>query len=381
MKHTARRLDKVNEYVFASLAKSAWSWEKETGKKILDLSVGSPTFPPSVEYVNKLKEYMSEPASYLYPGYGAIPAFSDGLIQWYKTRFGVDVKKDELFPLLGGKDGVSHIPLALVDEGDEILVPNPGYPAFVGPALMLGAKVVPYSLPEDTHFKLSISEIEQKISSKTKLIWVNFPSNPTGQVASREELEQLVALCKKRNIWLIYDNAYAEIAYDGYVSPSILQVPGAIDVAVEIGSFSKMYSFAGFRMGWIVGNPEVIAAVAKVKSQFDSGLSYPLQKLGAYVLTHPDLAWHANMIGQYQKNKQMLIQMCAGLGLQTYDPQGSLYLWAKIPDRYGDSAEYAMELMKTKHILVTPGTAFGSGGVRHVRLSFSSDISQLHHYI
>lgn len=381
MMTVSSRLQKFPEYVFSLLAKEAKKRESEVGRKILDLSIGSPDFPPSKIYIQKLKEYIDAPGSHLYPGYGATKEFSEGLMMWYKNRFNVELASSELFPLLGAKDGVSHIAMALADEGEEILVPNPGYPAFTGPALMMGSVVTPYSLLEQDKWKISLPEIEKKISEKTRMIWVNFPSNPTGQVITKQELEPLVALCKQKNIWLIYDNAYAEMTYDGFVSPSILEIPGAKDIAVEIGSFSKMYSFAGFRMGWIVGNSEAVAAVAKVKSQLDSGLSLPFQALSAYVFTHPDREWHANMIAAYSQRKHILMKFFMSIGLSMDDPQGGLYLWAKIPDNFTNSYEYSMDLLKKKHILVTPGSAFGNNGDRYVRISFSGDITHLSEYL
>ena len=379
--HISKRLERFPENIFSSLAKEVKKVEEKSGRKAFDLSVGSPDFPPSGIYIEKLKEYISEPKSHLYPGFGATPTFSDGLIDWYKKRFNVALSKEELFPLLGAKDGVAHIPMVLADEGDEILVPNPGYPAFTGPALMMGCVIVPYSLSEENDFKLSLSEIEKKITSKTRMVWVNFPSNPTGQVASLSEIEPLVALCKRKNIWLIYDNAYAEMTYDGYVAPSILQIPGAKDIAVEIGSFSKMYSFAGYRMGWIVGNAQVIAALAKVKSQLDSGMSRPLQQLAGYAFLHPDMAWHEKMITSYIERKNILLRSIQTIGLSAKDPKGALYLWARIPESASDSYSFAQELLQKKHIVVTPGIAFGSNGERFVRISFCSDITRIADYL
>ncbi len=377
----SKRLQKFPEYIFSKLAKEAKKVELEKNRKILDLSLGSPSFPPSKKYMDKLKEFIDTSGSHLYAGYGATAEFSQGIITWYKTRFNVDIKNDELFPLLGAKDGISHIVMALTDEGNEVLVPSPGWPGFTGPALMMGCAVVPYNLTEENDFKLPLDEIRRKITARTRMIWINFPSNPTGQVATLEELKPLVELCKEKNIWLLYDNAYAEVAYDGYLSPSILQIEGAKDIAIEVGSFSKMYSFAGFRMGWIVGNAHVIAALAKVKSQIDSGLSNPLQALSAYAFTNPDTIWHKKMISKYEQNKNKLIKVFTELGLTMRNPKGGLYLWAKIPDRYSDSYMYCRELLKTKHILVTPGIAFGANGDRHVRICFSSDITHLSEYI
>ena len=377
----SKRLEQFPEYIFSKLGREAKIQEKVTGKKILDLSIGSPSFPPSKKYLNKLKEFIDMPGSTLYPGYGATAEFAAGLIDWYKNRFNVELAPNELFPLLGAKDGVSHLAMALANEGDEIAMPDPGYPSYAGSAQMVGCIVVPYSLSEKSNFKLSISEIEKKITKKTRMLWVNFPSNPTGQVVTLEELIPLINLCKKNSIWLIYDNAYADIAFGGYIPPSILQIPGAKDVTIELGSFSKMYSFAGLRMGWAVGNAEGIAALAKIKSQVDSGMSGLLQSLAAFAFINPDTAWHKKMIAQYEKNKDIVMNAFVTLGLRMESPKGALYLWAKIPDSAKDSYTFCMDLMKNKNILITPGIAFGKAGDRYVRICFSADITHITEYI
>jgi LL-diaminopimelate aminotransferase len=377
----SKRLDRFPEYIFSHLARQITEVEKKTGRKVLSFGAGSPDFPPSKIYIDKLKEYLDEPGSHLYPGYGAIPELSEGVRGWYKKRFGVHLESHELLPLSGSKDGISHLPLALCNEGDEILVPDPGYPAFSGPALMIGVKPVYYNLLPTNNFKIDIHELENKVTRKTSYIWVNFPSNPTGQVVSMAELQQLVAFAKRHAIWLIYDNAYAEITFDGYVAPSILQIEGAKDVAVELGSFSKMFSFAGFRMGWVVGNRQVIEALTKIKSQMDSGLSLPLQKLGGYALTHPDDDWHKRMIASYTKRRNLIINYLARVGLEASNNMGGLYLWIKIPVKYADSEAYATELLEEKQILVTPGTAFGKNGSLYVRVSFCVTIDSINEYI
>ena len=376
----SKRLDQFPEYIFSRLAKRVADVEKSAGRKVLSFGAGSPDFPPSQIYLNKLKAYISEPGSHLYPGYGAIPQLAEGLQHWYNKRFNVHLGADELYPLLGSRDGVSHLPLALCDKGDEILVPDPGYPAFTGPALMIGVKPIYYNLLVTNNFTVDYRELEKKITSKTKYIWINFPSNPTGQVTDLSQLAPLVALARKHGIWLIYDNAYSEITFDAFVAPSILQIEGAKDVAVEIGSFSKMFSFAGFRMGWIVGNKEVIGALAKIKSQMDSGMTRPLQQLGAYALTHPDDLWHKEMIASYQKRRDSIIEHLKRIGLSAHKTQGSLYLWVEIPKNYPDSETYAFELLEKRQILVTPGSAFGENGKRYVRVSICVNIDRIGEY-
>ena len=377
----ATRIDRFPEYIFASLAKAVAEVEKDSGREVLNLGPGSPDIPPSGVYLDRLSEFIKEPNAHLYPGYKAIPELEQALMSWYKRRFDVELETDEVIPLLGAKDGVSHLPLALLNEHDEILVPDPGYPAYIAPALMVNAKPIPYNLKPEDGFGISIQDLEKKITKKTRCIWVNFPSNPTGRVANLKELNEIVTFCKTHNLVLIYDNAYSEITFDRHVAPSILQIPGAKDLAVELGSFSKTFSFAGFRMGWLVGNKRIVAALAKVKSQLDSGLSLPLQRLGAFALTNQDIKWHTAMLSSYEERRNIIADKLKKLGLSFTLPKGSLYIWARIPDHAKNSTEFSMQLLKEKQILLTPGIAFGSNGDRHVRVSICSDINSINKYV
>jgi LL-diaminopimelate aminotransferase len=377
---TSRRLTLFPEYIFSRLARQVADVEKRTGRKVLSFGAGSPDFPPSQLFINKLKEFIDLPSSYLYPGYGAIPEFASAMQVWYKKRFNVTLETNELLPLLGSRDGIAHLPLALCDEGDEILIPDPGYPAYSGPASMIVVKPVMYNLTEKRNFMIDIGELERKVTRQTKYLWVNFPSNPTGRVADISILQPLVDFARRHRIWLIYDNAYSEITFDGFVAPSILEISGAKDVAVEFGSFSKMFSFAGFRMGWIVGNSHIIEALAKIKSHMDSGMMKPLQQLGAFALTHIDRIWHNQMIESYKKRRDIIINRFKSIGLEAIKSPGSLYLWVKIPNEYDDSETFSTVLLERKHILVTPGTAFGKNGKHFVRISFCVNIDIIDQY-
>ncbi len=376
----AKRLDLFSEYIFASLSKKKSEIEKKTKRKVLDFGPGTPDIKPSSVYINKLIEFISENDAHLYPGYGAIREFSDALIWWYKKRFNVSINKDELLPLLGAKDGISHLPLALLDIGDEVLIPDPGYPPFKDPAVMIGAKPISYSLKKEDNFKINFDLLKEKLSSKTKFIWVNFPSNPTGQIATRKELLTIVQFAKQNNLFIVYDNAYSEITFDGFIAPSILGIEDAKDIAVEIGSFSKTFSFAGFRMGWIVGNKDIIEALSKVKSQMDSGLSIPLQKLGAFALTNFDKTWNKEMLESYRKRRNIIAKHLKKLGLKFILPKAGLYIWAEIPSREKNSEEFAKKLLEEKQILFTPGTAFGKNGKRFVRISICINIDNINDY-
>ncbi len=377
----AKRLNNFPEYIFSRMNKVIKEVEKESGRKVINLGIGSPDVPPSKLYVEKYQELLDAPKAHLYPGYKAIPSFASALIEWYKKRFGVELSEDELLPLLGGKDGTSHISLALLDEGDQALVPDPGYPGFSGPILLFGGVPVPYTLHIDGENPIDMKELAAKITPKTKCLWVNFPSNPTGQVATKEQLIPLVQFAKKHNIVLIYDNAYSEITFNGVVAPSILEIAGAKDVAVEIGSFSKSYSFAGYRMGWIVGNKHVIDALTKIKSQLDSGMSLPLQELGAFALSHPDNSWHQAMIESYQKRRDKIAEKLTALGLTFTLPKGGLYIWAKIPDNEPDSESYVLKILREKQVFFAPGSAFGNNGKKYIRASICADTTDLDTYL
>lgn len=376
----AKRLDLFSEYIFSKLQKKITEVEQVSGNKVLNFGLGNPDVAPSSLYIKKFREFIENKDAHLYPGFGANQKFQEALISWYQKRFKVSLEKEELFPLLGAKDGVSHLPLALLDQDDEVLIPDPGYPAYTDPALMIGARVIYYDLLEKNDFKISLPELKKKISPKTKFMWVNFPANPTGQVATLGDLEKIVAFAKQHNIFIVYDNAYSEITFDNFVAPSILQIKGAKELAVEISSFSKTFSFAGFRMGWIVGNSKIIASLAKVKSQIDSGLSTPLQKLGAFALTHVDKHWHKQMIKNYQTRRDIIAKHLQKLELTFSLPKGGLYVWARIPSWAKNSQDYCMQLLEKKQVLLTPGTAFGKNGERFVRVSICINVDNIEEY-
>ncbi len=377
----AKRLNAFPEYIFSRLAKTIIEVENKSKRNVLNLSIGTPDIPPSGQYINKFIEFIQSADAHLYPGYGASEDFSNSLIDWYKKRFNLLITNEELLPLLGAKDGISHLPLALLNKGDEVLIPNPGYPAFTGPVLIIDAQPVYYDLLETNNFKINFINLKRKTSNKTKFIWINFPSNPTGQVTTFNELKDIVKFAKQNNIFIVYDNAYSEITFNDFIAPSILQIDGAKDVAVEIGSFSKTFSFAGFRMGWIVGNKAIIAALAKIKSQMDSGLSLPLQHLGAFALSHYDENWHNQSIAIYEKRREIISTKLKKLGLTFSLPIGAFYIWARIPSSAKNSEDYCMDLLKQKQVLLTPGTAFGSNGDRFVRVSICVNINKIDEYI
>ncbi len=372
------RLQNIPEYIHARLAVEVKNVEQKTQKKVLNFGQGSPDVRPSQKYLEKLHEYMDAPSSHVYPGYKAIPIFADAIKQWYKTRFNALIETSEILPLLGSKDGIAHFPLAFLDEGDEILVPDPGYPSYFDSAMLMGVTPVTYDLQGD--FKLNLEYVKKKLTSRTKTIWINFPSNPTGQIATLEELGQFVKFARENNILLLYDNAYSEITFDNFAAPSIFQINGAKDVAMEFCSFSKSHSFAGLRMGFVTGSKENIATLAKAKTQIDSGMSLPLQQLGAYALLNEDIEWKKKMLESYSSRRDIIIKKLSSLGLSFSVPQAALYIWAKIPEKEKNSEDYCMRLLEEKQILFTPGTAFGKNGERFVRVSICVNIDKIDNY-
>ncbi len=381
MKNFSKRLTNIKEYIFAELSQKKSLIEKKLGKKVLDLSAGIPSFPPSINYQKKLKELINDPKTYLYPGYKPIGEFSQGLINWYKKNYSVDLEENEITVIHGGKDGVSNIFLVLTDRQDEVLVPDPGYPGFSGPTKIFGSKLFYYSLTEKNSFRIDFNDLNKKISKKTKFIFINYPSNPTGQIISLKELDEVVNWAKDNKIWIIYDNAYANITFDSYKAPSILQTKYGKEVAIEIGSFSKSFSFSGLRIGWLVGNQKIIEGFYKIKTQLDSGVPYLFQKIAGYAFLNFDENWHKQMINFYKKQRDLLLERFSLLGLKSlYIPKGSLYLWLKIPENFQDSIEYTNYLLEKKLILITPGLAFGKNGKKFIRVCFSVKLENLDNY-
>jgi LL-diaminopimelate aminotransferase len=381
MKALSKRLNTFDGYIFVKLNRQAAEVARKTGHRVLNLAVGSPDVPPSRKIIAKLQTLVAQKNMHIYPGYGACKEFAQAVRTYYKKRFAVNINADEVYPLLGAKDGIAHLTDVLLDKGDEFLTPNPGYPGFTGSALMLGAKPVYYTLEAKNDFLPDIKKLQKLISEKTKFIFLNFPSNPIGAVAGLKELKKYVAFAKKNNILILYDNAYAEMYYGEQKPPSILEVKGAKNYAVEIHSLSKTFSLAGYRIGFAAGNKKVLAAMAKVKSQVDSGLSLPLQHMAVYALTNPDVKWRRAMLKSYKTRRDILAAVFKKLGLECEIPCAALYIWARVPKGFKNGEKYANYLLQKKQVLVTPGTAFGPAGEKYIRISFCCDVTDLKEYL
>lgn len=383
MPEFADRVTSVGPNPFLPLLQAKARIEKETGQTVLNLSVGSPDYTPSRFFIEEVRKRYTDRDAHLYPGFPAVPELADAIISFYSQHHGVSLESLELYPLNGAKEGIANLAGAFLNKGDQVLVPDPGYPTYSSSAKRVGARVLTYKLGTGDYPNIDLNELEEKVTPKTKFIWVNFPSNPTGQVAVKEDLEKLVNFARSRNICIAYDNAYAEITFGGFIAPSILEVPGAKKLAVEYRSYSKTFSFAGYRMAWIAGNKEIIKALAVIKSDIDSGLSLPLQRLGAFALNSFDKywcrKWREDMIESYQKRREAIAGLLSSLGLEFRLPLASLYLWARIQTGE-NSMDYCMGLLKNKKILLTPGSSFGAAGEGYVRAAICVNVDRIKDY-
>ncbi|MGH2662919.1 MAG: LL-diaminopimelate aminotransferase [Actinomycetota bacterium] len=363
----ARRVASLPPYLFAELDRKIEE-RRAAGTDVISLGVGDPDHPTPRHIVEALQESAEDPATHQYPSYYGLPGLRRAVAEWYAQRFGVDLDPDtEVQPLIGSKEGIAHLAWAFVDPGDEVLVPDPGYPVYeIGTRLAGGTPVsVPHTA--DTGFLPDLGSAP--VTGNTRVLWLGFPSNPTAAVVELPVFEEAVAFARDHDLLLAHDAAYSEITYDGYVAPSVLQVPGARDVAVEFGSASKTYNMTGWRVGWAVGNAEAIRALSTVKTNIDSGIFNAVQLATIAALTGPqDHLLETRAI--YARRRDVVIDALNDLGWDLKAPLGSFYVW--FPTRGGaSSAEFAAMLLDRAGVVVAPGAGYGSNGEGYVRISLT----------
>lgn len=369
MKNFSQKQNQITSYIFSTLNEIKRKYEEATGKKVVDLTAGSPSFAPSKIYIEKLKECLCENNAHRYPGYEPINELKDSIKSWYQKRFGIDIQQNEIMHTLGAKDAIAHLPLMLLDPKDEAMVPDPGYTGYVAPIVLAGGQPVFYNLKPQNKFDVDIEEIERKVTKKTKFIWVNSPSNPLGNTVSKNALQKLINLAKQKDFWILYDNAYADIYFDGNKPISIFEIEGAKECCIEIYSLSKTFSFAGFRIGFIVGNDEFIKEFKKLKSQIDSGMTLAFQRLASFALTNFDEGWYSDMIENYKQSRDEVVSLLKPLELEFDLSEYGFYIWAKIATEES-SMDYVERILNVKGILLVPGSAYGQSGEGFVRASF-----------
>lgn len=337
------------------------------GLPVYNLSIGTPDFLPEPHVVQALSQAASDPANYRY-SLTELPELVEAVQQWYQRRYGVHLEKDELMSVYGSQEGLTHIGWALCDPGDVVLVPDPGYPIFeVGPALC-GAKIVHYPLVEEKGYLPDLDAIDPEIARKAKLMVVSYPANPVCVTAPDEFYHQLIAFAKAHDIIIIHDNAYSDIIFDGREGKSFLSYEGAKDVGVEYNSLSKTYNLTGARVSFVLGNREIIQTFRRLRSQIDYGIFLPVQYAAIAALSGPQESVEHNRT-EYQARRDALCGGLRSIGWKVPDSQGSMFVWAPLPEGYHNSVDFCFELLERTGLLCTPGSAFGCQGEGHVRFA------------
>jgi LL-diaminopimelate aminotransferase len=368
----ASRLKHLPPYLFASIDIMKQKAIKK-GTDLIDLSIGDPDIPTPAKIVNAMKKAVENPVHHRYPSYEGMLSFREAISGWYKTRFNVKLDPQfEALSLIGSKEGIGHIPLAFVNPGDIVLIPSPGYPVYPIGALFAGGKSYFMPLKAKNGFLPDLDGIPEKVLMKTKLIFLNYPNNPTSAVAPVEFYKQVVSLAQKYNFIVCHDASYTEIYYDKRPL-SFMQIPGAKDVGIEFHSLSKTYNMTGWRIGFAVGNREVLAGLGKVKSNLDSGVFQAIQE-AAIVALGMDPKSLSSIRSTYQKRRDVLCDGLKKLGMDFIKPQATFYVWVKTPNRF-ESMSFVTHMLDKAGVLATPGNGFGTAGEGYVRfaLTASSD--------
>lgn len=364
----SKRLKKLPPYLFLEIDKAKRKAKLE-GRDIIDLGVGDPDQPTPKHVIEKLHQAAQDPATHKYALDHGLPLLRQSIADWYKNRFGVRLNPEtEILPLIGSKEGIAHFPLAFLNDGDYSLVPDPCYPPYKGGTILAGGK--PYLMPllESNAFLPDLKKIPLNIRKRAKLIYINYPNNPTGKTAEKDFYRSVVEFAIKNKIIVVSDLAYSEISYDGYRPPSFLEVEESKDVGIEFHSLSKAYNMTGWRIGWACGNANLISALAKVKSNIDSGIFSAIQLAGIAALTGPQ-DYLRSMCQLYQERRDILVQGLNALGWQTVRPKATFYVWLRIPKK--SSIEFSTLLLEKANIVITPGVGFGKYGEGYIRMALT----------
>lgn len=362
---TAKRLQTVQEYYFSRKLREVNQLISE-GKPVINMGIGSPDETPHPSVITAIQTAMFDAKAHEYQSYQGLPEMRKGFADFYKNQFGVELDfNSEILPLMGSKEGIMHISLAFLNEGDEVLIPNPGYPTYASVTELVQAQPIFYDLKEESNWQPDFEQLEQLDLSKVKLMWVGYPHMPTGTNATNELYEKLIAFGKKHNILIVNDNPYSFVLNDNPLS--ILQVDGAKEIALELNSLSKTFNMAGWRVGMVCGKKELIDNVLKVKSNMDSGMFYGIQK-GAIAALKLGSEWFESQNQMYNKRRNLIFQLAEKLGCTFDTTSVGLFVWAKLPNGIA-SEKFIDELLHEKHLFLTPGTIFGSNGEGYIRFS------------
>jgi len=361
------RMDNLGSAIFAQLKEKKNSLIAQ-GIKPIDLSIGSPDRPPAPHILETLQKEVMDLENYAY-AIRDLPELLETVSGWYRRRFDVNLDPEtEITSLIGSQDGLAHISLSIVDPGDVVLAPDPGYPVFSAGPVIAGAEVVRMPMLEENDFLINFDSINPDDAEMAKFMIVSYPNNPVTVMANDQFYKDLIAFAKKYDIIVLHDNAYCELTFDGYKTGSFLAYPGAKDVGVEFNSLSKTYSMAGCRIGFAMGNEDVINNLKVLKSNIDYGIFLPIQKAGIAALTGPQDCVKETVLS-YQKRRDVLIDGLNQIGWNVKKPVATMFVWAKIPEKYQSSMEFTMDLVEKSGVIVTPGVSFGDRGEGFVRMA------------
>lgn len=366
---TSKRLKGIGEYYFSQKLREIEELNKQ-GKNIINLGIGSPDMPPHPDVIKVLQEEAAKPNTHAYQSYKGSPVLRHAISEWYKKWYNVELDPaSEILPLIGSKEGIIHICMTYLNKGDEVLIPDPGYPTYTSAVKLAGGKYIEYKLRERNSYQPDFNQLEKKNLKKVKMMFVNYPQMPTGQLPSKEIFERLVAFGKKNNILIIHDNPYSFILNEDPMS--LLSVDGAKDVVMELNSLSKSHNMAGWRVGMLCGAKERIEEVMRFKSNMDSGMFLPVQLAAAKALSLGK-EWHDEVNKTYKARREKVFELLDLLDCVYSKQQAGLFVWAKIPDAYKDGFTLSDEILYKSNVFITPGGIFGSAGSKYIRVSLCS---------
>ena len=365
----SQRMNNLAPYLFVEINKKI-AEKKALGEEIINFSIGDPDLPTPENVINKICQKASDPSNHRYPETFGLPELRQAIADWYKKRFNVILNPDtEVLPLHGSKEGIAHIALCYINPGDIALVPDPSYPVYTGGTILAGGEVHYLPLLPDNKFLPDFTAIPDAVIKKAKILWINYPNNPTGAVAEMAFFNKVVEFAKRNNILVCHDGPYSEVSFDDYKPVSFLQAEGAKDIGVEFHSLSKSYNMTGWRVGMVVGNSEAVQALNTVKSNLDSGIPQAIQFAAIEALNNSQEAIVKHN-AVYQRRRDLLIEVLNDIGVEAKPPKAGLYIWAKVPEGY-TSVEFTNDLLDNLGIVVTPGTGYGAYGEGYVRLSLT----------
>ncbi len=371
----AERIQGLPPYVFARLDELK-ARAREQGLDLIDLGMGNPDGATPQPVVEAAIAALQNPANHGYPPFEGTSSFRCAITNWYRRRYRVDLDPDsEALPLLGSKEGLTHLALAYINPGDLVLVPSPAYPAHFRGPLIAGGKVHSLILKPENDWLIDLTAIPDPIAEQAKILYFNYPNNPTAATAPREFFEEIVAFARKYEIMLVHDLCYAELAFDGYQPTSLLEIPGAKEIGVEFHTLSKTYNMAGWRVGFVVGNRHIIQGLRTLKTNLDYGIFAALQSAAQTALQLPDVYLH-EVQARYRRRRDFLIQGLAQLGWDIPKSKATMYLWIKCPEGMG-STDFALSVLQQTGVVLTPGNAFGVAGEGYVRISLIAECDRL----